>query len=205
MNATPAACPPECVAAILGWEGIDQPSRWPGNSSGITLGAGYDLGYTPIRTFQEEWKAHLSPDAIARLSLACGKKGSQAAAIARQFKDITITKAAALDVFTRATLPRWQAETGRAFPGIHLLPPVVQGTLVSLVFNRGSSFDGPRRLEMRTIRAEIAKLSRSEITVRDATRRIATAISAMQRLWPSTPGLQRRRREEAALILTALQ
>lgn len=204
MNATPALCPPECCAAILQWEGIDQPSRWPGNQSGITLGAGYDLGYTPILEFQKDWKEHLSQDAIARLSLACGKKGSSAAAIAKQFRDITITKAAALDVFTRATLPKWCAAAGRAFPGINLLPAVVQGVLVSLVFNRGTSFDGPRRVEMRTIRSDIAKLSRQEISERDAIRRIAAAINAMQRLWPSTPGLQRRRREEAALAQTAL-
>src|SRR2546421_4292710 len=35
----------EALALILEAEGLDQPGKWPGESSGITIGLGYDLGF----------------------------------------------------------------------------------------------------------------------------------------------------------------
>lgn len=47
--------PEKALQMILNFEGMDQPSKWPGSSSGISLGHGYDLGYCsrePRRTFR---------------------------------------------------------------------------------------------------------------------------------------------------------
>src|ERR1043165_7773563 len=42
---------------IFEFEGIDQPSDWPGGASGITIGIGYDLGYESSGDFANDWQA----------------------------------------------------------------------------------------------------------------------------------------------------
>jgi hypothetical protein len=39
---------------ILDFEGLNQPGKWPGASSGITLGYGYDLGHVTASRFAED-------------------------------------------------------------------------------------------------------------------------------------------------------
>src|SRR5262249_42753580 len=95
--------PQEAVSIILEAEGIDQPAKWPGGDSGITLGYGCDIGADPKSL--EYWRGILSDDQINRLAVAKGKTGDAAAAIARQFSDIKVNKADALTVFMNKTLP----------------------------------------------------------------------------------------------------
>lgn len=179
---------------ILESEGIDQPCKWPGGESGITIGYGYDLGYE--ENFVTDWTGHLSPPQIDALKPARGLRGEYAKEIASCFKWITIRQPDALEVFEKISLPHYEEETRRAFPGLENLPELAQGALVSLVFNRGSGMVGARRAEMRAIR--------SAVVTRDLPG-IARQLRKMKRLWmgKGLDGLLVRREAEAELVLSA--
>src|SRR5207237_737467 len=117
-------------------------------SSGITLGYGFDLGFYSQEEFTEAWRPHLTAGQLDRLRLAIGRTGTYAQRIAPEFADIRITPKAALEVFQRCTLPKWETLTRTTFPGVELLPLLAFGALVSLVFNRGTSMAGDQRKEM---------------------------------------------------------
>ena len=188
--------PDEAVALILEFEGVDQPSEWPGESSGITIGAGYDLGFCSAEQFEEDWSPYLSSDEIERLKDVIGVSGEAARRRAGEFRDIRIRTADAEEVFKERTLPLYSQQTEDAFPGVDELPPKVQGALVSLVFNRGPGMDGDRRKEMRAIRDAVAEGDLQEI---------ADQLRAMKRLWgPNMRGLLRRRDAEADLVESAI-
>lgn len=182
---------PKALELVLDAEGFDQPGKWPGGDSGITIGIGYDLGYES--SFVDDWKSLLSDDEISRLSEAVGKKGQSAKDIAHKFTDIEITEDQAKTVFINKTLPKYEAQTRKAFPGSDGLPELAFGALVSLVFNRGPGMDGERRAEMRKIREAVPKRDLTEI---------ARQIRSMKRLWvgKSLAGLITRREKEAALV-----
>jgi transposase len=179
---------------ILQSESLDQPGQWLGGGSGIALGFGYDLGFVSKESFETDWKNHLLPAQIARLSEAIGVTGTSAQALAPRFGDIIVTREAAVDVFERGTLPQYVARTAAAFPGFDKLPLDAQGALVSLVFNRGTGLEGDRKKEMRTIR---------DLVPSGDLAAIAREIRAMKRLWPSLPLLVARREAEAALLESA--
>lgn len=191
---------------ILDFEGMDQPSKWPGQASGISLGHGYDLGYHSLSLFRGDWGPHLTPDQLDRLSAAVGKKGQAAANIAFRFTDIRITKAAADAVFMHSTVPQIKLWAAQTFPGVQTLPPDAQGALTSLVYNRGTDLQGPRRKEMLDIRTTVADAS---LSLHSKLIKIADLILAMNRLWLSTdpasghPGIRRRRKAEAKLVQDA--
>jgi hypothetical protein len=164
---------------------------WPGGESGVTIGIGYDLGYTSKQQIEADWDPFLEKPERAALAAVQGAKGDVAEQLARGLRHISIPLAAAERVFYASTLPRFARITRDAFPGVERLPFDAQGALLSLVFNRGASFAGARRSEMRAIRAELA--GRSSLA------RIADQLEAMQRLWPDARGLRDRRVREAAL------
>jgi hypothetical protein len=202
--APPAATPLVSQAAfdlIVEFEGLDQPGLWPGESSGISLGVGYDLAFVTARQFENDWGPHLTPPQVARLKTAIGKSGLTAKAIAPRFSDIKVNRVAALEVFTRSTLPRFTKMALAAFPSMEKLPPNAQGALVSLVFNRGPDMAGERRREMAEIR-RIIKAADLPATLDTVLDQIAGQIKSMKRLWPNTRGLQRRRDAEAGLLLS---
>jgi len=92
------------------------------------------------------------------------------------------------------TVPKFYNLTKKAFPGFEELPADVQGGLVSLVFNRGTSMEGDRRREMRAIRDLVRKKD---------VKGIADQIRQMKRIWVGTSieqGIARRRNAEADLI-----
>ena len=183
----------KALRLILEAEGLDQPAKWPGGGSGITLGIGYDLGYVTVKQFEQDWGKILSADQAERLKTVIGLKGGAAKMRAPQFGDIKVTRAQAEEVFKKRTLPLHKARTEQAFPGVDQLPPDAQGALVSLVFNRGPGMDGERRREMRAVRDAVAKKDLREI---------ARQIRAMKRIWErqGLDGLLRRRDAEADLI-----
>jgi len=186
---------------IVEFEGLDQPSLWPGESSGISLGVGYDLAFVTAKQFENDWGPHLTPTQVARLKTAIGKSGPTAKAIAPRFSDIKVNRVAAMEVFTRSTLPRFTKEALAAFPGMEKLPSNARGALVSLVFNRGPDVTGPRRREMAEIQ-RIIKAADLPATLDTVLDQIAGQIKSMKPLWPKTLGLQRRRDAEAALVLS---
>ncbi len=183
----------KALALILEAEGLDQPGKWPGGGSGITLGIGYDLGYVSPEQFEEDWSKYLTADQIKRLKTAIGLKGGSAEMRAPLFSDIRVTRAEAEEVFKQRTLPLHSKRTEEAFPGVDQLPADAQGALVSLVFNRGPLMEGERRKEMRAVRDAVA---------RKDLREIARQIRAMKRIWEGqgVDGLLRRRDAEADLV-----
>ncbi len=137
--------------------------------------------------------------------------GDDAEDIAPRFRSIHITAAAAQAVFGTATLPKYEAQTSKAFPGYDLLPDVIRGALVSLVFNRGPSLIGERRREMRSIQAAISFWSEGSPEDRAAhlphlVSTIAAQFRSMKRLWigKGLDGLIARREAEAKLVESAL-
>lgn len=182
--------PAEAITLILEAEGIDQPSRWPGDQSGITIGRGYDLAHEKF--LERDWAQYLSAAQLTRLKTALGKSGSAARAIAPQFADIKISRLAADAVFMERTLPQEIETTRRAFPGYDDLPPLCAGALVSLVFNRGASVAGDRRREMLNVR-EFIKAGRLD--------KVPAEFRSMKRLWAGQGlnGLLKRREAEAKM------
>ena len=187
----------KALRLILEAEGLDQPAKWPGGGSGITLGIGYDLGFVTVQQFEQDWGPILSADQMERLKTVIGLTGGAAEMRAPQFSDIKVTRAQSEEVFKKRTLPLHSGRTEQAFPGVDQLPPDAQGALVSLVFNRGPGMDGDRRREMRAVRDAVA---------RKDLREIAGQIRAMKRLWEvqGLDGLLRRRDAEADLVESAI-
>jgi GH24 family phage-related lysozyme (muramidase) len=189
--------PDEALALILSAEGLDQPSQWPGGSSGITIGVGYDLGFVTEDQFEEDWSPFLTSDEIDRLKDVIGLSGDKASQRAREFGDIRIKRPDAEQVFRERTLPLYSQRTEKAFPGLDQLPAAVQGALVSLVFNRGPGMNGDSRREMRAVRDAVADGDLQEI---------ADQIRSMKRLWEgkNLGGLLKRRDAEADLVESAI-
>jgi GH24 family phage-related lysozyme (muramidase) len=189
--------PDEALALILDAEGLDQPGKWPGGSSGITIGVGYDLGFVTEDQFEEDWSPFLTADEINRLKDVIGLSGDQASQRASEFSDIRIQRADAEQVFKERTLPLYSQRTENAFPGLDQLPAAVQGALVSLVFNRGPGMNGDSRSEMRAVRDAVADGNLQEI---------ADQIRSMKRLWEgkNLGGLLKRRDAEADLVESAI-
>lgn len=179
---------------------------WPGGESGVTIGIGYDLGYTPRARFLGDWHA-MDDDDRARLAAVIGIRGLKARERVKEVRDILITWQLAFDVFQAQTVPFWISQTQAAFPGLDSLPADAAGALVSLVFNRGPAMEGDRRREMVRIRSyvlENAKCRNAEC--RNACLAgIAKQLRAMKRLWygQGLEGLLRRRDAEAALVENA--
>jgi GH24 family phage-related lysozyme (muramidase) len=92
--------------------------------------------------------------------------------------------------------------TQNQLPNFAALSSDCRGALVSLVYNRGPSFDVPkesdasgRYKEMRSIR---------EHMIQKTYDLIPDEIRGMVRLWPDTPGLIKRRQAEATLFQQGL-
>lgn len=169
--------------------------EWPGESSGLTIGIGYDLGYNSQFNFESDWASVLPDAQIRRLRGCCGLKGEAAKHLPKEFADVHISRAAALDVFERVTVPKFYLQTLRIYPQTIDLPPDAAAALVSLVFNRGNSLTGERRVEM--VRIKDALSARNWSSVPELLR-------AQKRLWPDCEGLRDRRDREADLFASAI-
>ena len=195
---------------ILDYEGLNQPWKWPGGSSGITIGIGYDLGYEG-GDFADDWSQYLSNEQIERLSKAIGVTGEAAREMASQFRDINVNRADSEEVFESKTLPKYEGMTRHAFSGVDNLPDDAKGALVSVVFNRGTSMKGDSRLEMRNIRDILVSLyagggTPNERGLNLALRDIENEIRSMKRIWvgKGLDGLLKRRDKEADLVKSCI-
>ncbi|MGI9086812.1 MAG: peptidoglycan-binding protein [Chthoniobacterales bacterium] len=190
--------PREAIEFIIDEEGMDQPWRFPGGDSGVTLGHGYDLGAGTESNAEmvNDWKAWLNGAQLDRLGIAIGKTGETADALCPQFRDINVTVEAADDVFFRATVPKYYNKMLSAFPNVNKLPGSAQGALLSLVFNRGTSLKGDRRREMSEIKDLLAGEPPYDLAA------IAKELREMKRLWEGKglDGLIARREREARLV-----
>jgi len=178
-------------------QGLKHPI-WPGAASGVTIGVGYDVGYNSTATIRSDWGAQLDDATVTRLCSVAGKTGQTAKAALPSVKDIVVPWPAALAVYEAVTIPKFVAQTRTAFPGYDNLDPNCQGALVSLVFNRGGSMKGDRRVEMRAIRDLVPQKDYAGI---------AQQLRNMKRLWKGTDiekGMNRRRDAEADLVLKSI-
>jgi hypothetical protein len=169
---------------------------WPGASSGVTIGIGYDLGEASKAEITADWQAYLFEPELASLLAVQGVCGEPAKQLAQGVSHVVIPLKAAEEVFYLRTLPTYAALTRGTFPGVEKLPADAQAMLLSLVYNRGAGLKGPRRREM----AEIAALLRRP---KPKLEDIAAQFEAMKRLWPDYRGLRDRRQREADVIRAA--
>jgi GH24 family phage-related lysozyme (muramidase) len=171
---------------------------WPGGESGVTIGIGYDVGYTSREQLRSDWNDTISDQMITILESAIGIKGASAKAKAAALKSsVNIPFDAAITVHRMKVVPRWVALVEGALPNTRLLSPDSLGALVSLTYNRGASFPKPgdRYKEMRAIKQHMATKAFTSIP---------SDLRGMKRLWPSVPGLQARREREARLFEVGL-
>lgn len=187
----------KALQLILDSEGLNQPGKWPGGDSGVTIGIGYDLGHVTASEFEADWGGYLPAGQLQHLKKAIGLRGPMAKGMAGEFSYIRIGREDAEKVFEERTLPRYLALARGAFPGFDELHRDAQGALVSLVYNRGAAMHddspGDRRREMRAVRDAVTKKDLEEI---------ARQIRAMKRLWEGKGlgGLLKRREAEADLV-----
>jgi GH24 family phage-related lysozyme (muramidase) len=177
---------------------------WPQGASGVTVGIGYDLGYSTAEDIETDWVKFLTESSTKRLQSVHGIVGFPAKAATEQIHDVEISWENALSNFS-AILKLYAGETTRYFPNSEELSPDSFGALVSLVYNRGSSTGTiagdslDRRREMR----EIKQLCLSRMFDQ-----IPDQIRKMQRLWQNNSaasGLIKRRELEAVLFEAGLK
>jgi hypothetical protein len=159
--------------------------------SGITIGIGWDVGAHGHGDLSEQWGEFLAPGDLAKLMTVVGCHGDAAKKFLPAMSSICVPWSMALAQFQKYTVPAYVKMTGTAFPGVETAPVCVLEALVSLVFNRGDSVSGTRRVEMANIRGEVAKGKWSAIPAE---------LRAMKRLWPDTKNLCERREAEAVHI-----
>jgi len=178
---------------------------WPGHSSGVTIGIGYDVGYVTATELRREWQGRIPDPMIAALIPCCGVTGKAAQALVSQLRRaglIDIPFDIAKQQFDEVKLPKFERLTARALPNTDKLDPDCFGALVSLTFNRGTSYSIPasrdrqgRYREMRAIRAAMAA---------ENFHLIPACFRDMKRLWPGS-GLAARRENEAKLFERGLK
>lgn len=174
-----------------------QAPTWPGWSSGVTIGIGYDLGYNSDAQIRKDWGGLLSSQVVDLLCSVNQYTGSAAKAPAASLKSkgVVIPLDKAKRVFTESTLPRYAAMARKAYPGLEMLPPDVQAAILSLVFNRGAGMaNTDKRLEMRLL---VPAIKEGDLKL------AASLVLKMQRHWSKTSGLFKRRAIESNLILSA--
>ena len=167
---------------------------WPGESSGVTVGIGFDLGYNSRAQFDEAWGPVLADDSVAILAESLGLTGQPARDWLHskpEARSIEITWNQALGVFTNITVPRFYLQMLRIYPQANELPDGARDALLSLVFNRGTALSGDRRAEMVGIQNALRDRRLYDVPA---------LLRSMKRLWPNTLGLQKRRDAEAELF-----
>ena len=164
----------------------------------MTVGVGFDLGYNTDEQIEAAWGEVLPAKTVRLLKKVSGIKGSRAKQAAQSIQnEVKILWDLAIQVFEQSTLPRFAKNTLRVFEGAEKLDPTIQGVLLSLVFNRGSSVKGDRRREMRNIQYAVEWGDVEDIP---------KEIRAMKRLWvgKGLDGLLARREAEAKLVESVL-
>lgn len=179
------------------YEKTEMHPDWPGGMSGVTVGNGYDCGYSDPATIAADWGPVLPADEVAALQSVAGIHGSPAQSHARELHWITIPWDAAMAVYHNRDLPKWVGIVQSALPNCDQLNGDQLGALTSLAFNRGPSFDQPgdRYVEMRNIKAHM-EAERFDL--------IPAEFLSMRRLWPQGGDLWNRRGHESALFENGL-
>lgn len=173
--------------------------EWPGASSGVTIGIGYDLGQTPRSTITSDWQGRVPDEMLSAMVSASGFTGTSAKPLAQRLRSkIDIPWDTAIAVHEECVVPRWEAKVSAALPNTDQLSPDCFGALLSLTFNRGPSFSaaGDRYREMRAIKAHMGA---------EEWDAIPDDFRSMKRLWPNLAGLRTRRDNEADLFAKGIK
>jgi len=190
---------PAVVALVVRWE-VGSPAQYvrkyqgvicPGGASGPTVGIGYDLGTQTPSAIRASFGWH--PD-VEALVTASGQTGpDRCAAWRSKHMRIRVSYDDAIRVFETQDWPTYQAMAERAYRnGWAALTRNHQGSLTSNGYNRGFSFLGSRRIEMRQIRDRCVPDTDAHCT--------AAQLRASCRVWEGTDmyaGLCGRRKAEA--------
>src|SRR5262249_17019875 len=169
--------------------------EYPGGASGVTWGIGYDGGQSSVGTIEADWKDLVPSSVLAAMKRCAGVTGARARALLPQVKNlIDVPGAGAMQVFADRDIPKYLGLCRSCLPNFDMLSPDCKGSLFSLVYNRGASFDAAddRYAEMRNIKAHMAAKEFAKIP---------EEIRHMKRLWgKDLSGLWVRRDKEAALF-----
>lgn len=177
-----------------------RPER-PGGQSGITVGIGYDCGYSTAATIRQDWGGKIPAAMVTTLTSVAGLKGQSAQNALNSVRPkVDVPWDAAIDVFSNVSIPKYLGFARKGLPGLDDMSPDCKGVLLSLVYNRGASFQqaGARYAEMRAIRAAVIS---GDLAL------IPGLLRKMKRLWttPSVRGVALRREEEARLFERGLK
>lgn len=189
----------EEVSSQAAYTKLYQGPTWPGGASGVTIGIGYDCGYSTAATIQADWSDKLPAPTVKALEEVAGIHGSPASSYAHALHGVvTVPWEAAMAVFQQRDMPKWEAIVTKALPNTDKLTPDSFGALVSLAYNRGPSFQaqGDRFTEMREIHAAMVSGQPGSIP---------GYFRGMERLWPNVAGLRNRREAEARLFEKGLR
>ena len=170
---------------------------WPGGDSGVTIGIGYDLGYNSAIDIEKDWIKEVGISQVNFLKMFAGlrkEKARLAMAGNSISKLVNIPYQAAYNVFIKTSLPRYARQALKIYPGLDELTPDAAGAILSMVYNRGNSLEGERRIEMKAIVPLIAAKDYDGI---------AFQIDKSKRLWDN--GLVQRRENEAAMVKGSLR
>lgn len=197
-SATPV---PSCVLTDfrgdLQWvherEGHAGKAYWPGGCSGVTLDPGVDLGHVKPSLIDAAYRDLLTLEQVEAAKKVLGIKGREAKAFLENdpvLQSIRISRPDAEVIFQYAVQPYWEAIVKR-FPTLAEPEtlPVVQTTVLSLAYNRGSWNRG-----LDVLREPLESKKWSEVAER---------IGSMQQ-GHRLKGIGKRRRLEADLIRQAL-
>ena len=167
---------------------------WPGGASGPTIGIGIDCAYYSENELANIFN-FLKKEEIELIKGAVGKTSEKGREYTKKLRGagISVSWEKALKIFESLTWTKFTKLAEKTFPGLPELCPDAYGAIVSLVFNRGTSLVGEKRLEMRNIKVLIPKKDY---------RKIADEIRHMKRIWrgKNLDGLIERREAEALLV-----
>lgn len=181
---------------VGGQSGYDpRPEAPDARLSGVTWGIGYDGHQNAPKVIVADWSA-LGEANASRLAATHPYVGASAQAHLREVRDILVGWRTASDVFDRIDVGREFASARRAYGSkdFDALRPNAQAVLISIGFNRGYSFTGENRREMREVRRLVPGKDYGAM---------AGQIRASERVWRGTSiygGMKRRRFAEANLM-----
>lgn len=183
-------------------ENLPRHPYWPGGSSGVTFGVGWDAGQHSRAELHQVWAA-LGDETLSRLDMAVDLKGRKAQALIPTLRDIEIPRSVAIEVLVHSLQDYYCPFVAKLFPGLDQLPADVQVVFISIVFNRGEAMGHDpnwstatqvdQRWEMREMREDVKDANMFGIYAH---------LGTMKRLWETKGprGLLLRRRDEQALI-----
>lgn len=185
-----ASIDPAVVALVVRWE-VGGPAQYvrkyqgvicPGGASGPTVGIGFDLGHNTQTAIRAAWASSPHVDALASGSGVVGPDACKA--WRAQHHGIRIPYDDAIRTFTAHDWPRYSAMAERAYRrGWVGLTYPHQSALTSNGYNRGFSFLGSRRTEMRHVRDTCVPGNDAQCT--------AGQLRASCRVWDSQPGIRK--------------